>query len=63
MGSSIIPTVPGSSGQSDAEAADLVVVMEPLHLHWMRRNLPAAASMTGSLRRLVRDLPTSRERT
>ena len=43
---------------SDAEAADLVVVMEPLHLHWMRRNLPAAASMTGSLPRLVRDLPT-----
>lgn len=42
---------------SDAEAADLVVVMEPLHLHWMRRNLPAAASMTGSLCRLVRDLP------
>ena len=42
---------------ADAEAADLVVVMEPLHLHWMRRNLPAAASMTGSLHRLVRDLP------
>ena len=42
---------------SDAEAADLVVVMEPLHLHWVRRNLPTAASMTGSLHRLVRDLP------
>ena len=43
---------------SDAEAADLVVVMEPLHLYWMRRNLPDAASITGSLRRLERDLPT-----
>ena len=40
----------------DAVEADLVVVMEPLHLHWMRRNLPEAASITGSLRRLARDL-------
>ena len=30
--------------------------MEPLHLHWMRRNLPEAAPVTGSLRRLARDL-------
>ena len=36
-----------------------MVVMEPLHLHWMRRNLPAAAPMTGSLPRLVRDLPAA----
>ena len=41
---------------SDAAAADLVVVMEPLHLRWMRRNLPEAAPITGSLRRLARDL-------
>ena len=41
---------------SDAAEADLVVVMEPLHLHWMRRNLPEAAPITGSLRRLARDL-------
>ena len=41
---------------ADASAADLVVVMEPLHLHWMRRNIPEAAPITGSLRRLARDL-------
>ena len=47
---------------SDAVEADLVVVMEPLHLSWMRRNLPEAASITGSLRRLARDLaPPQRE--
>ena len=42
---------------SDAAEADLVVVMEPLHLRWIRRNLPEAAPITGSLRRLARDLP------
>ena len=41
---------------TDAAEADLVVVMEPLHLTWMRRNLPEVAPITGSLRRLVRDL-------
>ncbi len=40
----------------DAADADLVVVMEPLHLRWIRRNLPEAAPITGSLRRLARDL-------
>ena len=40
----------------DAADADLVVVMEPLHLHWIRRNVPEAAPVTGSLRRLARDL-------
>ncbi len=40
----------------DAADADLVVVMEPLHLRWIRRNLPEAGPMTGSLRRLARDL-------
>ena len=44
---------------ADAVDADLVVVMEPLHLSWIRRNLPEAAPITGSLRRLARDLPTS----
>ena len=44
---------------TDAAAADLVVVMEPLHLRWMRRNLPEAAPITGSLRRLARDLPAT----
>ena len=47
---------------TDAAEADLVVVMEPLHLTWMRRNLPEAAPITGSLHRLVRDLaPPERE--
>ena len=41
---------------TDAAEADLVVVMEPLHLTWMRRNLPEAAPITGSLRRLARSL-------
>ena len=40
----------------DAADADLVVVMEPLHLRWIRRNVPEAAPVTGSLRRLVRGL-------
>lgn len=44
----------------DAVEADLVVVMEPLHLRWVRRNLPEAAPITGSLRRLARDLAPSR---
>ena len=41
---------------ADAAEADLVVVMEPLHLRWIRRNVPEAAPITGSLRRLARDL-------
>ena len=44
----------------DAAGADLVVVMEPLHSHWIRRNLPEAAPITGSLRRLARDLAPPR---
>ena len=46
---------------ADAAEADLVVVMEPLHLHWIRRNIPEAMSATGSLRRLARDLPAPGE--
>ena len=45
---------------ADATEADLVVVMEPLHLTWMRRNVSEAAPITGSLRRLARDLPPPR---
>lgn len=37
--------------------ADLVAVMEPAHLSWIRSRFPAAAAVTGSLRRLARDLP------
>ncbi len=43
-------------GRDHAADADLVVVMEPLHLRWIRRNLPEAAPISGSLRRLARDL-------
>lgn len=42
---------------ADAAEADLIVVMEPLHVRWMRARFPAAAAVTGSLRRLARDLP------
>jgi len=40
----------------DAADADLVVVMEPMHLMWIRRELPSLSPITGSLRRLARDL-------
>ena len=42
----------------DHAMADLVVAMEPEHVQWVRRNYPDAASRTGTLLRLVRDLPT-----
>lgn len=42
---------------SEEEAgADLIAVMEPAHLSWIRSRFPAAAAVTGSLRRLARDL-------
>jgi protein-tyrosine phosphatase len=41
----------------DAEAADLVVALAVEHVAWVRRELPAAAAKTATLRRLVRDLP------
>lgn len=43
--------------KADADAADLVVVMEAMHIDWIRRHLPEIADITGSLRRLARDLP------
>ena len=47
---------------ADGAEADLVVVMEPLHLRWVRRNVPEAAPITGSLLRLARDLaPAGRD--
>jgi protein-tyrosine-phosphatase len=42
--------------ETDAGRADLVVAMAPEHVDWVRRTLPAAASRTATLRRLVRDL-------
>ena len=41
---------------ADLGHADLVVALAPEHVHWVRRTHPAAASRTGTLRRLVRDL-------
>ena len=38
------------------EKADLVVVMEPDHVAWMRRRLPEGSSRTATLKRLVREL-------
>ena len=40
-------------------SADLVAVMEPAHILWIRSRFPAANTVTGSLRRLARDLPRS----
>ena len=37
-------------------AADLIVVMEPDHVAWIRRHHPGAADRTATLPRLVRDL-------
>ena len=44
-------------GMADVETSDLLLIMEPSHLHWMRRRLPEALPMAASLRRAVRDLP------
>lgn len=46
---------------SDIERATVILAMEPDHLRWMRRQHPQGASITGSFKRIVRDLegPTS----
>lgn len=44
-------------GPADVAASDLLLIMEPSHLHWMRRRLPEALPFAASLRRVVRDLP------
>jgi protein-tyrosine-phosphatase len=41
----------------DVEAADLVVGLAGEHVEWVRREHPAAAWKTATLRRLCRDLP------
>ena len=41
----------------DVDRSDLLLIMEPSHIHWMRRRLPEALPITTSLRRAVRDLP------
>ena len=41
----------------ELEHADLVIAAAPEHVLWVRRNIPRAAPHTGTLKRLVRDLP------
>ena len=41
---------------ADAEASDLVLVMEPDHETWMRREFPEALGITGALKRVAREL-------
>lgn len=41
---------------SDISRASLIVAMEADHLSWMRRIHPAGSPITGSLKRVVRDL-------
>lgn len=41
----------------DVDASSLLLVMEPSHIHWMRRRLPEALPIAGMLRKVVRDLP------
>jgi protein-tyrosine-phosphatase len=45
----------------DIERASVIVAMEPDHLRWIRRMHPEAASITGSLKRVVRDLAPASE--
>lgn len=45
----------------DIERATVIVAMEPDHLRWIRRMHPEAAPITGSLKRVVRDLAPARE--
>ncbi|MBI2708417.1 MAG: hypothetical protein HYX34_01780 [Actinobacteria bacterium] len=42
---------------ADLEHATLVVGLAPEHVAWVRREHPAAADRTGTLKRLARDLP------
>lgn len=42
---------------ADVVSADLVVALAREHVEWVRRTLPAVAPRTGTLKRLVRDLP------
>lgn len=41
------------------EAADLIVCLAPEHVRWVRREHPASANKTATLKRLVRDLDSS----
>jgi protein-tyrosine-phosphatase len=43
--------------EADLTRAELVVVMEADHVRFVRRQFPAAAAKTATIRRLCRDLP------
>lgn len=45
---------------ADIEAATLVVGLAPEHVEWVRREHPAAAPRTGTLKRVARDLAADR---
>lgn len=44
-------------GATDVDASAVLLLMEPSHIHWMRRRLPEALPIAGMLRKVVRDLP------
>lgn len=39
-----------------AQAADLIAIFEPMHVKWIRREIPEAASRTASLGRIIRSV-------
>ena len=41
---------------TDIDRASLILAMEPDHLRWMRRTHPKGAAITGSLKRVAREL-------
>jgi len=45
----------------EIDSADLVIALATEHVAWMRRVLPSAASRTGTLKRLARDLAAGPE--
>jgi protein-tyrosine phosphatase len=48
-------------GAGDISRATLILAMESDHLNWMRRTHPEGAPITGSLKRIVRDLAPAEE--
>ena len=43
----------------DVRRSSLLLVMEPSHIHWMRRRLPEALAIASSLKRAVQELPNA----